>query len=85
MVSRRVRLILSAQVEGMGRRERCRVHATRVFLAGTDKYEYLRPAIFGEPAGLPDGIYVLTFDGCSIPSQHLNGAWTIRGAHGSNA
>jgi hypothetical protein len=67
MVLRRARLILPAQLEGMGRREHCRVHATKVSLPGTDTYEYVRPIIFGESADLPDGIYALTFDGRSIP------------------
>jgi hypothetical protein len=84
-VLRRVRLILPAQLEGMGRHEDCRVHATKVSLPGSDTYEYVRPIIFGEPADLPDGIYALTFDGRSIPSQHLNEGWIIRGTHFSAA
>ena len=75
MASRREEVTLAGHLEGMGLREHCQVRATKVSLRGTDMYEYERPVIFDAPADLPHGVYTLTFDGRSIPTQHVSPGW----------
>jgi len=75
MASHRENVIVAGQLEGMGRREECQVHAVKVSLPGTPEYEYARPTIFDAPSDLQDGVYTLSFDRRSVKVQRVQGAW----------
>jgi hypothetical protein len=76
MASDRESVTMRGRLVGMGRDVECHVTAIKVSLRGTDDYQYVRPQIHGTPAGLPDGIYTITYDGVTDRVQRQYGSWT---------
>ena len=56
-------VMVPGQLRGMGRSANCTVCAVRIALQGGGAYQYVRPIVTGAPGDLPNGTYVLTFDG----------------------
>jgi hypothetical protein len=68
-------VMVPGQLRGMGRSANCTVCAVRIALQGVGGYQYVRPIVAGAPSDLPNGAYVLTFDGRVTSVQLHNGAW----------
>jgi hypothetical protein len=68
-------VMVPGQLRGMGRSANCTVCAVRIALQSGGAYQYVRPIVTGAPGDLPNGTYVLTFDGRVASVQFHNGAW----------
>lgn len=68
-------VMVPGQLRGMGRSATCTVCAVRIALQGGGGHQYVRPIVTGTPSDLPNGAYVLTFDGRVASVQLHNGAW----------
>jgi|HubBroStandDraft_6_1064221.scaffolds.fasta_scaffold199165_1 hypothetical protein len=79
MVLHREVVVLSGQLTGMGREASCTLNALRVSLPGTIVSHFANCNIHHAPRDLPDGEYLMTFDGGMIVFQKHGGVWQALG------
>jgi hypothetical protein len=80
MTLRREVFVLSGRLEGMGREASCTLNALRVSLPGTIVSHFVNCNIHHAPSDLPDGEYLVTFEGGMIPFQKRDGVWQALGS-----
>lgn len=59
----------------MDREAECTVRAVRNSLRGTDQSALSRCEVIEGPLDLPEGKYLLTYDGQTVAVQKRNGFW----------
>lgn len=75
MVSIREQILLDGILRGMEQETVCRVKAIKITIPKLDVWEYVRAEIADAPSELPDGAYVVRFDGRSMKVEKNAGEW----------
>ena len=68
-------VLLHALVEGMGRKEGCELLAIRESLLEPNRIVFSRCSVIEAPPSLPDGDYMVSFKGYTVPAQKQAGLW----------
>ena len=71
-----VNVLLTGRLQGMEQQTPCELMAKRSPSDGLEKFVYRDPVIIHVPADLPDGEYILHFEGVSVPMLHKGVLWT---------
>ncbi len=79
MVLNREGVVLAGRLVGMGREEDCILKAVSMSLPGTIVSQFSKCKVHNAPSDLPDGEYLVTFDGGMIPFEKRDGKWVALG------
>jgi len=69
MSPRREVVTLAGHLSGISQEVDCSVTAVKLWLCGSDSFEYSLVIPFDTPSDLPEGVYKLSFDGRAMPVQ----------------
>ena len=80
MALNREHVVLAGRLIGMGREETCTLNAEKVSLPGIIVSHFSKCNVHHAPSDLPDGEYLLVFEGGMIPFQKCGGLWQALGS-----
>ncbi len=75
MVLNREDVVLAGRLIGMGREETCTFNAEKLSLPGVIVSHFSKCNVHHAPSDLPDGEYLVVFEGGMIPFQKRRGVW----------
>ena len=80
MVLNREKVVIAGRLVGMGREVNCTVNAEKVSLPGIIVSHFSKCNVHNAPSDLPDGEYLVIFDGGMMPFQKHHGVWEALGS-----
>ena len=75
MALNREDVVIAGRVIGMGREENCTLNAEKISLPGIIVSHFSKCNVHNAPSDLPDGEYLVLFDGGMIPFRKHRGVW----------
>ena len=75
MALNREGVVLARRLVGMGRQEDCTFNAEKVSLPGTILSHFSKCNVHNAPSDLPDGEYLVLFEGGMIPFHKQGRVW----------
>ena len=80
MVLNREAVVIAGRLIGMGREESCTINAERLSLPGIIVSHFSKCNLHHAPVDLPDGEYLMVFEGGMMPFEKRGGAWRALGS-----
>ncbi len=80
MALNRENVVLAGRLIGMGREEDCTLNAQKVTLPGIIISHFSKCNVHNAPSDLPDGEYLVIFEGGMIPFHKHGGVWEALGS-----
>ena len=80
MALNREDVVIAGRVVGMGREEHCTINAEKVSLPGIIVSDFSKCNVHNVPSDLPDGEYLVIFEGGMIPFHKRGGVWEPLGS-----
>lgn len=68
-------VLIHGLLTGMGHHEPCEMLAIKESVSGTTREIFSRCSVIDAPQGLPDGDYVVSFNGYSVTARKEGGLW----------